>query len=279
MTNIWQVPAYLPYVHDAISDQIVKDAETKLCVSLPRSFVEVISEQNGGYVRRVLPDYPHRMIWGIGPRFPSITDTHRDELKRWARRGRRFWEKTPPLVPFDGDGHWYLCLDYRAGLEEPRVTFIDLEIEEEHVVAETFERFLSLLRPDVSPNDLGLIGDWTLVSAAQTLGNALGVPFDDQGNWAYGYPVWRCSLGDESNPQWCWLSPNEVVRGYVREDDARFEELNGRMPGSAKRLPEFPDVVVEISCTDEVRELVRDACKQSSMQVVSLTSPKGNDAG
>jgi hypothetical protein len=269
-TKIWKVPAYLPYVHDPVSEQMVKDAETKLGVSLPRSYVELISEQNGGYVRRVLSDFPHRMIWGIGSRFPSITDSYRVELRRWARRGRRFWEQTLPLVPFDGDGHWYLCLDYRVGTTEPRVTFIDLEIEEEHAVAETFEGFLSLLRPDVSPNDLGIVGDWTVVSAAQALGNALGVPFEDQGDWAYGYSVWGCSLGDERNAQWCWLSPNEVVRGFVREDHERFKELNGQMPGWAKRLPEFPDVVVEISCTDEVRDLVRDACKMSSMQVVSL---------
>ena len=271
-TSIWKVPAYLPYVHDAVSEEIVKKAETKLGVSLPRSYVKLISEQNGGYVRRTLPDSTHSMIWGIGPRFPSITETHRVGLRRWARRRRRFWEKTLPLVPFDGDGHWYLCFDYRIGTVEPRVTFIDLEIEEEHAVADTFEDFLSLLQPSVSPNTLGVVGDWTVISTVHVLGGALGVSFDDLGSWAHGYPVWRCSLGDERNPQWCWISPNQVARGFVREDDERFKELGGRMPGVATRFPEFPEVVVEISCTEEVGEVVREACKRSSIQVVSLTS-------
>ena len=270
-TSIWDVPAYLPYVHEPASEEIVKNAETKLGVSLPRSYVTLISEQNGGYVRRVLPDSTHSMIWGIGPRFPSITETHRAELRRWARRSRRFWEKTLPLVPFDGDGHWYLCFDYRTGTVEPRVTFIDLEMEEEHAVADTFEDFLSLLQPSVSSNTLGVVGDWTVISVAQALGGALGVSFDDQGSWAYGYPVWGCSLGDERNPQWCWISPNEVSRGFVREDDERFKKLSGRMPGVAKRFPEFPEVVVEISFTDEVGEVVREACKRSAIEVVSLT--------
>jgi hypothetical protein len=270
-TNIWKVPAYLPYVHDLVSERIVKDAETKLRVSLPRSYVELISEQNGGYVRRVLPDIPHRMIWGIGSEFPSITEPHR-ELRRWARKGRRFWEKTLPLVPFYGDGHWYLCLDYRGETAEPHVTFIDLEIEEEHAIADTFDGFLSLLRPDGSPTDLGIVVDWTIESAAQVLASALGVPFDDQGSWAYGYPVWGGSLGDAANPQWCWLSPNEVARGFVREDHERFKDLNDRMPGLAKRFPEFPDVAVEISCTEGVSERVRDACKRAFMQVVSLAA-------
>jgi hypothetical protein len=150
------------------------------------------------------------------------------------------------------------------------VTFIDLEIEEEHAVADTFEDFLSLLQPSVSSNTLGVVGDWTVISVAQALGGALGVSFDDQGSWAHGYPVWGSSLGDERNPQWCWISPNEVSRGFVREDDERFKKLSGRMPGVAKRFPEFPEVVVEISFTDEVGEVVREACKRSSIQVVSL---------
>lgn len=139
-------------MHEPISELIIKNAERKLGVSLPLSYLEPLSEQNGGYVRRVHPDSIHSMIWGIGSGFPSITETHRSELRRWARRGMRFWQKTLPLVPFDGDGHWYLCLDYRAGPLEPCVTFIDLEIEEEHQVAETFEEFLSKLQPKISSN-------------------------------------------------------------------------------------------------------------------------------
>lgn len=271
-TGIWKVPAYLPYVHDPVSDGIVKGAETQLGVSLPPSYVNLISEQNGGYVRRILPETPHRMIWGIGPEFPSITESHRT-LRRRARRGRRFWAKTLPLVPIDGDGHWYLCLDYRAGTTEPSVIFVDLEIEEERVVADTFEGFLSLLQLDVSRTALGIVGDWTADSAAQTLGIALGVSFENQGTWAHGYATWRCSLSDDRNPQWCWISPNEVPRGFIREDHERFQKLNDRMPGSAKRFPEFPDVTVVISSTEGVSDVVRGACLRAFGHVVSLAAP------
>jgi SMI1-KNR4 cell-wall len=272
MTNsIWDVPAYLPYVHETVSAQIVKDAENKLEVSLPRSYVKLLSEQNGGYVRLVLPDSTHSMIWGIGPRFPSITETHNVELKKWARRKRRIGQKALALVPFDGDGHWYLCFDYRTGAAEPQVTFIDLETEEENVVAVTFDAFLSLLQLSISSNAMGIVGHWTVSSVAHALGGALGASFDDQGSYAHGYPVLRCSLGDKQNSEWCWISPNEVPRGFVREDDERFKELSGRMSGLARRFPESPEVVVEISCTDGVRDRVLAACKQSSVQLVALT--------
>lgn len=269
-SNIWKVPAYLPYVHEPISKQSIHDAEKRLGVALPRAYLELLAAQNGGYVRRTLPDLVHSMIWGIGPRFPSITDSIPSELHRWSRRQRRFWQKTLPLLPFDGDGHWYLCLDYRSGAPEPRVTYVDLETEEEQLVAGNFKNYLSLLQPKLSSNAMGISGNWTEISAAQALGEALGVAFENQGDWAYGYPVSCAALGTEDDPQWRWLSPNLVPRGFVRKNDQRFNELNGRLPGMALRFLEFPDVTVEISCTDEVLDSVHEAGMRCFKQLVPL---------
>ena len=41
------------------------------------------------------------------------------------------------LVPFSGDGHWYLCLDYRAS-EQPAVAYIDVECDEQSIIAQDF---------------------------------------------------------------------------------------------------------------------------------------------
>lgn len=59
------------------------------------------------------------------------------------------------LVPFDGDGHWLSCLDYRfysrgsRGLlakevvqTGPRVTYIDIESDSESIVASSFATLL-----------------------------------------------------------------------------------------------------------------------------------------
>ena len=33
------------------------------------------------------------------------------------------------LVPFDGDGHWHLCLDYRKCKEDPPIVYVDIETD------------------------------------------------------------------------------------------------------------------------------------------------------
>ncbi len=80
----------------------------------------------------------------------------------------------------------------------------------------------------------------------------------------------RARLGTEKTPQWIWLSPNEVPRGFVRSDHCRYNELKELMPGSAARFPELPPDSYILGTTEAVRLDVVDACVRSQLIVRPL---------
>jgi hypothetical protein len=94
---IWAVPAYLSYLQPPLTPEVVAAAETTLGVRLPAAYLSLLQDRNGGYVRRVCPDSPHQMIWGVGPHFPTITDQpwravdDADADRSGCPPSRRFW--------------------------------------------------------------------------------------------------------------------------------------------------------------------------------------------
>ena len=114
-TQVWRVPPYDDEVQASLTDGLLDETERQLGVRLPESLVALLRWQNGGYLQVGFPegrDYntTHDMIRGIGPKFPCL------EKGAWWHDDDDF-EPRPPdaewLIPFDGDGHWDLCLDYR----------------------------------------------------------------------------------------------------------------------------------------------------------------------
>ena len=103
--SIWQVPVYLPYLQSPLETEIVRRAEEQLGVTLPSSYLDLLSEQNGGAVRRTLTGTDHSMIWGIGPYYPSLTgDPYQSGLppRRWKASGcRRIHRAWSPSTAMD----------------------------------------------------------------------------------------------------------------------------------------------------------------------------------
>lgn len=236
--SVWEVPAYLPYLQPDLSDAAVAAVEIRLNVKLPESYLAILREQNGGSLRWSYPELPNRDIWGIGPHFPHI-----GEYQYWQDEANYpdIWRPTDPrrLVPFDGDGHWHLCLDYRRD-GEPSVSYIDLEAMEDRLIAPDFAAFLAALKPD---NDeliglIGIFGDTDLDDCRVRLDKLLNTSAQEgQGTDDLGYPTYFW-------PHIGGISPNSVPRGFVRARDPRYAELKDRLPGEALRYPEFPDVKV-----------------------------------
>lgn len=270
-SNVWRVPAYLPYIQPRLQPEIVRAAEKKLGVTLPESYLDLLQRQNGGYLRCVLPDadVPHDMIWGIGPHFPSITAPH--EQLRPNLSGRGPWVPSMPrrLIPFDGDGHWYLCLDYRSA-SIPRVSFIDLEREQERQVASSFVAFLQSLRPAQEIPRFGVEQDVPMDDLCAALSKALGVEFEDQGDEDHGYRLIRAALGASGAPAWVWVTPNVVPRGFVRRSDPRYAELASMLPGTGLREPDHPSVVYLVDCTDSLAPRVHAALAKTGMSHLRL---------
>jgi hypothetical protein len=256
--TIWQVPAYLPYLQPPLTDAAVTSAEERIGYKLPTEYLDALRKQNGGYIRYSLPKMVHDTICGIGPHFPSLTEFDWEEVQDEVSF------KLQGLVPFDGDGHWHLCFDYRRNSKAPTITYVDIECDRQSPVADSFANYLAKLQVDVGEERViqGVPGIEDVVSG---LSAALGIEFEPPDADAYGYVTYRASLGTEDDPQWLWISPNTVPRGFVRRDDVRFAELKDLMPGNALRFPEAPGQACILSATDAVRAKIIEACSRTGM--------------
>ncbi|HEX5222249.1 MAG TPA: SMI1/KNR4 family protein [Verrucomicrobiae bacterium] len=261
--NIWKVPAYLPYVQPPLTDAAVAAAEAKIGHKLPADYLNLLRQQNGGYIRYSLPDRVHDTIAGIGPRFPSL------ENFDWSECQEFVGFPLTGLVPFDGDGHWHLCLDYRHCKDAPAVTYVDIECDHETPVAASFKDYLGELKLDLG-GDYVVEGVSDIHNIVAALSAALRVRFEPPDTYAHGYPVHSAPLGTKKNPEWVWVSPNQVLRGFVRTDDARYNELKDLMPGEASRFPEVPPDACILNATDAVIAKVLDACARSKIAVRPL---------
>ncbi len=262
--TIWKVPVYLPYLQPPLTDEAVASAEKQIGHRLPDEYLGLLRKQNGGYIRFRLPEMIHDTIAGIGPHFPALT--------QWSFRH-------PDLVPFDGDGHWYVCLDYRQNSAIPSVTYVDIECDRSgrrdsvkvlgQRLADSFRDYLALLQIHVGHEYvLETVADIETVKSH--LSSVLSLNFYPPDSDAHGYPTHRAGLGTKDNPEWIWISPNTVPRGFVRANDRRYSELKDLMPGYADLFPELPAQSYILSATDEVRSRVIDACIQSQLIVRSL---------
>jgi cell wall assembly regulator SMI1 len=262
--TVWRVPAYLPYLQPELTAALIRQAESRIGFRLPPEYLALLRAQNGGYIRYGLPESPHSMIYGIGPYFPSITNFDWEEVEE------RVSFELKGLVPFDGDGHWHICLDYRNSPDEPSVTYVDVECDRESPIADSFGAYLRRLAIDAEDGDFVLPAVTDVETVKSRIEGSLGVKFEPPSSSAHGYPIHRARCTSGAPPEWIWISPNLVPRGFVREDDPRYAHLRDLLPGMARRYPELPEPCYLLGVTEGMRPRVIDALKSASVKVRPL---------
>lgn len=229
--TIWSLPAYLPDLQPPLTDTMLADAEAKIGQALPKEYVDLLRVQNGGYIRYELPGRLNESIFGIGPGYPCLVAVEWDE----AQENVSF--PLQGLYPFDGDGHWNLCLDYRKTPNAPTVQYVDVECDSQTRVAGSFAEYLSMLRVKVRDDEYVVEGGGDIEAIKSALLSAgLKVKFNPPDFYSQGYAIHTARYGDG----WINLSPNTVPRGFVRTDHYRYNELKDLLPGEASRYPEAP---------------------------------------
>jgi hypothetical protein len=261
--NIWRIPVYLPYSQPNLTDKIIKNAEKEIGYKLPVEYLELLRQQNGGYIRFSLPELPHRFIKGIGPSDLSLTNFDWQDYKEYVSY------QLDGLVPFDGDGHWHLCLDYRENKKKPKVTYIDIESNEERIIADSFSDYLGMLTIEIA-NQYVLTDITSIDKFLSELSKLLKIKFDPPDMWSKGYPIYRAGLKNKKMPQWIWISPNDVSRGFVRKEDKDYDKLKNLSTGIGKIYSNLPQKSYIISTTDDIRELVINAITKLGYKTTKL---------
>jgi|GEM_PF-3652990 len=141
LQTIWERPVYLSEVQPPLTNQAIQETEIAIGYRLPVAYTKLLETQNGGSIRCALEHLPcHLAIFGIGPNEESITNN--------------FYLKFIPegLIPFDGDGDFCLCMDYRNNPDNPAITALHgscdeqvFYVEREQPIAGSFKEYLDLL--------------------------------------------------------------------------------------------------------------------------------------
>jgi hypothetical protein len=229
---MWSVPAHVSYLNPPLTDEMVRDAEKKLKVRLPRSYIDLLRVQNGGYVERDIPargEGAINLLYGIGPHFPTILERDWREIKGYMKEnGIKVPTKIDFLVPFSGDGHYYYCFDYRrtGKTAEPEISFIDVEVFNiDYVVAANFTEFLKSLKQEPIPR-IGIQSELDYGSMVKFLGGVLEVEFKQSDlhldpQYFAKYPPSRFGIEADNDHYFpaIWLNANRVQRAYKPKDD------------------------------------------------------------
>lgn len=135
-------------VRPSLSSGLLQQAEQMLGVQLPADLLALLWQRNGGQTRGFVYPMAHPTSWAQNhvpfdelfgillpdeTGFMSILDTPYLTEE---------WGLPENQVLLSGDGHWFITLDYRHG-PEPRVAWIDTEMEEDVLVADNFSAFLA----------------------------------------------------------------------------------------------------------------------------------------
>ncbi len=242
--TIWKKPMYLPYVHEVLTDETVKTFEQKFGYKLPQSLIDLLKIQNGGHIRYEFPEAPSMQIWGVGDGYPSLMLL----INEFSPEEVDYVDfSLDGLIAFDGDGHYYHCLDYRQNKDNPEVAYIDIECNAQSVIAKNFDEFLNQLV--LNTDNLWVIkSEKPLAQIVEIFKNQLAIKFDKPDYFSYGYALYRGKYGGH----WLWLSPNEVPFAFARKGEKNFKQLKNYEGKTASRFPEIDARYTLINIDEEL---------------------------
>jgi hypothetical protein len=143
MKNIWLKDDEY-YKLTPLTDEAVENAEEKLKVKLPKSYIKLLKEQNGGSIN--YNSFPSSVptswantrihvnhIFGIGDEHSILNSEYL--IGEWGLPQN--------IVIFYGDGHSWIAFDYRITKENPPIIYIDEDSEKIIELASDFNSFLN----------------------------------------------------------------------------------------------------------------------------------------
>lgn len=137
------------YNNPSLTDTMVLVAEKMLQVKLPPLFIELLKIQNGGYTKGFAFPMNTTTTWAenhvpLSELFGIVTDKATESAHNILETQYLIeeWGLPEKQVLINGDGHWWITLDYRQS-DIPSVRWIDTECDEDIHIANSFEDFIN----------------------------------------------------------------------------------------------------------------------------------------
>jgi hypothetical protein len=244
----------------------LKRTEKALGVTLPAALVEVLKVRNGGLLRLTqfpLKAKPPRKMDYISGRayhvdsLPGVHPKHPNGLTQLTKTARG-WEVEEGLFPLDGDGHHWLCLDYRTSGPRGEPTITHWEQGDPRVdakdpsnptcpVAESFAALILGLRrakDDFQPAAIALDHETVRGKQLAAILEKLGC---EEHSWA----------GVKSRtplpPTWRWPKYKSFVRGLTASVAVEQNKTYGFWPKFDQRPAGHPILCVSVRLQDETK--------------------------
>lgn len=137
------------YNNPSLTDNMVLVAEKMLQVKLPPLFIELLKIQNGGYTKGFAFPMNTTTTWAenhvpLSELFGIVTGKATESPHNILETQYVIeeWGLPEKQVLINGDGHWWITLDYRQS-DIPSVRWIDTECDEDIHIANSFEDFIN----------------------------------------------------------------------------------------------------------------------------------------
>ncbi len=138
-----------------LTEEEIKKAEKHLGIKLPTLYCELLKLQNGGSTLGFGFPTQQDNTWAADHvPFYQLSGVDFKELMEsksvlvHSEYYRKEWELVDDVYLLMGEGHWWIVLDYRLKKDEPQISWIESEMDQDFVLAESFQEFIDGLRPE-----------------------------------------------------------------------------------------------------------------------------------
>ena len=129
---------------EPLTDEMVALAESKLNIKLPNYYIELLKQQNGGYIK--YNGHPSHVPTSWADDHVQVDHLFGIGSEKGILESEYFiqeWDLPNNIVLISGDGHSWIALDYRNSKTEPPVIYIDVELGQQITLAENFDMFIN----------------------------------------------------------------------------------------------------------------------------------------
>lgn len=145
LNNIWNNEEVLDeYELPEVSNEEIEKVEKLLGVKLPASYVNLMREKNGGTLSYNI--FPSKKVEDDFLMLDYLLGIGMEDGIGETPYMIEEWELPSDIILLSGDGHSWVVLDYRnySG-DNPPISFIDVEVNKDIKIANSFEEFISKL--------------------------------------------------------------------------------------------------------------------------------------